>query len=134
MTKRWRNLRSVFEAPQVNTSGTASTSQPGLGQTTVATGITAHAGGGQASATQLTARINEVTTVATAADSVKLPVATPGETVTAINTTATAMQVFGTTPDTINGVATGTGVSVPAGKTADFVCATAGAWRMQLGA
>lgn len=132
--KRWSNLRSTFNAPSLNTSGGASTAPPGLGQTNAATGITARAGGGQVNATQLSARINEVTTVATAADSVKLPPATPGLMITVINTTAAAMQVFGTAPDTINGVATGTGVSVPAGKTADFACATAGAWRMQLGA
>lgn len=135
MTKRWSNLRSTFNAPQVNASGGAASAPAGIGQTTGADAVAARAGGGQANATQLNARINRVTTVATAADSVKLPVSAPGETVTVINAHATnALQVFGTSPDTINGIATGTGVSVPAGKTAEFFCVTAGAWHMQLGA
>lgn len=94
----------------------------------VATGITAHAGGGQGSATALTAAINSIDTVATAADSVALPAPTfVGQRVTVINTTATSMQVFGAGTDTINGVATATGVAQAAGKTADYIAITTGA-------
>lgn len=97
--------------------------------------LTAHAGGGQASALQLTAAINRVTTVASAADSVKLPLAVAGISITVINAAASnSMQVFGTSPDTINGVATGTGVALVAGKTATFFTTIAGAWHMQLSA
>ncbi len=92
------------------------------------TSITAFAGGGKASAYQLTAMLNRVTTVATAADSVKLPAAMPGLDVVLINAGANAMQVFGQGSDTINGVATGTGVSHGAGITAGYRCFTAGAW------
>ena len=93
------------------------------------TGLTAHAGGGQASATLLTAMQNQVTTVASAADSVKLPASAPGMEITVINSAAVnAMQLFGTGTDTINGVASGTGVSVAAGKQAQLSCYTAGAW------
>ncbi len=96
--------------------------------------LTAHAGGGQANALPLTALMNRVTTVASAADSVLLPPSVAGLTVTVTNASATAMQVFGTSPDTINGVATGTGVSLAAGKTANYCCYTAGAWHQLLSA
>jgi hypothetical protein len=103
----------------------------------VATGLTAHAGGGQTSALVLTAPVNVVSTVGTAADSVALPPAVAGMKVTVVNSAATnSMQVFGSGTDTINGIATGTGVAQAAGKTADYYCAvsssiqnaTAGAW------
>lgn len=95
---------------------------------TPVTGITAHAGGGQASATLLTANINDVGTVATAADSVKLPPPTiPGQIIVVANNGANAMQVFGSGTDTINGVATATGVSQPAGKHAFYVSEGVGA-------
>jgi len=93
----------------------------------VVTGITAHAGGGQGSATALTGAINSVDTVGTAADSVKLPAPTHvGQRVTVINTTATSMQVFGSGTDTINAVATATGVAQAAGKSADYIAITTG--------
>lgn len=47
--------------------------------------LTAHAGGGQASALQLAAEFNVVTTVATAADSVALPDGITGETIAVVN-------------------------------------------------
>lgn len=104
----------------------------------VATAITAHAGGGQASATLLSALVNSVDTVATAADSVKLPVPTKvGQVCIISNTTANATQVFGSGTDTINGVATATGVSLPAGKTGTYIALTIGTaarWRAQIGA
>ena len=96
--------------------------------------LTAHAGGGQANATALAGLMNRVTTVATAADSVALPASASGLGITVTNASATSMQVFGQSPDTINGVATGTGVSLAAGKTATYYCYTAGAWHQQLGA
>lgn len=115
------------------------------------TGITAAAGGGQTNATALTAQLNVVETVATAADSVKLPKIVPDAKgfklgplltpVVVVNADASdAMQVFGASPDTINDVATGTGVSVPAGKTAVFYPAKytqstdVGKWYMHLSA
>ena len=94
-----------------------------------ANALTAHAGGGQASALALTANVNRVTTVATAADSVKLIPATVGAVQIVFNKAASnALQVFGAGTDTINGVATGTGVSLTAGKGALYACAVAGAW------
>ena len=83
--------------------------------------ITAHAGGGQALATQLTTLLNRVTTVATAADSVKLPVAVGGiGGLTVANSTANACAVFPSTGDQINGAGANAVFSVPAGKTATF--------------
>lgn len=73
--------------------------------------VVAHAGGGQTDATLLTAQFNEVGTVTTAADSVKLPVIVPGMQVTVVNNGANAMQVFGSGTSTINDVASATGVS-----------------------
>lgn len=97
--------------------------------------ITAHAGGGQANAFKLTAFINRVTTVGTAADSVALPPSQPGMTITVINDAAVnSLQVFGTSPDTIDAVATGTGIALAAGHRGEFVCVTAGAWQSYGGA
>lgn len=87
------------------------------------TGITAKAGGGQSSATKLTAQVSWVDTVASGNDSVKLPPITnkPGTlgsvgTILFVgNNGANSMQVYGASPDKINGVATGTGVAVAAG-------------------
>lgn len=91
------------------------------------TAITAHAGGGQTAATQLNAGYNVVSTVVTAADSVKLPPSLPGLTVTVANTTAaTSMQVFGSGIDTISGIATATGVAQAGAKTATYIADSQG--------
>lgn len=97
----------------------------------VTTGITAHAGGGQTLATALGAGMNNVTTVATIADSVKLPASTAGDYVIVINSAANAMQVFGSGTDTINGVATATGISQAGKMIYVYYCAVAGNWLTQ---
>jgi hypothetical protein len=101
-----------------------------------AEGLTAHSGGGQALATAIPALLNRFTTVATAADSAVLPASQgiTGASITVINAGAASMQVYGSGTDTINGVAYGTGVALPAGKTASFFTTVAGAWHMQLSA
>ncbi len=91
-------------------------------------GIVAHAGGGKTSATQITAVLNNVITVATLADSIKLPASLAGLTVRISNNGANALQVFGSGTDTINSVATGTGVAQAAGSTIDYECITQGNW------
>lgn len=104
---------------------------------TVEVGITAHAGGGQADAYQLTATANRIATVATAADSVKLPLAEAGAKVYVRNAGANSAQVFGAGTDTINGVATATGVALAAGKNGAYICvksAPAGDWMLILSA
>jgi hypothetical protein len=101
--------------------------------------LTAHAGGTQAAALALSASVpvHIITVCATAADSVKLPTCVAGEIHIVWNFGAESAQVFGNGTSTINGVATATGVALPAGKGAIFYGRTAGAagaWLMILGA
>jgi hypothetical protein len=114
-------------------------------------GITATASGGQANAYLLQAQQSRVDTVASPNDSVALPkviavgdsACYPGNIGMIMfvrNNTGNSMQVFGVTPDTINAVATGTGVAVPANKSAIFWCdsytqsTNVGTWQMNLSA
>lgn len=90
--------------------------------------ITAHAGGGKASATQITAQTCRVSTVATAGDSVLLPASAAGLELVLINSAANPMQVYGSGSDTIDSVATGTGVSQMPGSMCIYSCISAGSW------
>ena len=96
--------------------------------------LTAHAGGTQAAALALSSTKNyhRISVCATAGDSVLLPAATVGQSHFVRNDGAASCQVFGTSPDTIDGVATATGIVVPAGSGAWFVCTTAGKWYTDL--
>jgi hypothetical protein len=103
------------------------------GGMSAADGLTAHAGGLQPSALALTAAINRVTTVATGGDSVALPAATGGQSISVINAGASALAVFSSnasTGDTINGTAGTTAYSLASGKTAEFISPAAGAWHV----
>jgi len=100
----------------------------------VSAAVTAAAGGAKADAVPLTAAINTVTVVATIADSVLLPPAVPGRVIFVNNTAANSMQVFGQGTDTINAVATATGVAQAGGVSALYICGVAGAWRRNLSA
>jgi hypothetical protein len=91
-------------------------------------GVRGHAGGGQGSGTLLTGNINRVTTVATAGDSVLLPPSAPGLDVIVINKGANPMQVFGSGTDTIDDIATATGVSQMANSFVLYACTFAGKW------
>lgn len=94
-----------------------------------ANAITAFAGGGQGSATQLAKGINRVTVVATAGDSVKLPAAVAGMHVVVINADAAdAMDCFPASGEIINALAANAAISVAANKTIAFFCAVAGQW------
>lgn len=109
----------------------------------VTTGITALAGGGQDGATQLNLGINRVDTVASGSDSVMLPPAVPGTTVTIYNNSANTLAVFGqganmggaAAGDTIAATnsntqqATGTGVTQASTSVMDYVCMVAGEWK-----
>jgi hypothetical protein len=92
------------------------------------TGITAFSTGGQTNAAQLAATINTVSTTSAANASVKLGLCVPGRQQTVANLGANSMQVFGTSPNTINGVATATGVAQAAGKVATYFCTGNGNW------
>jgi hypothetical protein len=82
--------------------------------------ITAHAGGGRASATALNAGFNNVTVVASAADSVVLPAAATGKWIVVRNSGANAMQVFAAGTDTVEGIAGATGISHATTKSAIY--------------
>lgn len=92
------------------------------------TGIVAHSGGGKTAAFPLSATLNRVSTAAAAADSVLLPPAGAGLRITIINDSANSIQVFGSGTDTINGVATGTGVLQVAGSQVIYTSTAAGAY------
>lgn len=97
-------------------------------------GIVAHAGGGRASATALGSAINQISTVATAADSVVLPPALAGNQMLVINNGAAAAQVFANGSDTIDGTAGATGISLAADGKAIFACYANGKWASFLSA
>lgn len=92
----------------------------------VDTGVTAYAGGGQTNAVLLTGKWNNVTTVATAGDSVKLTPSVVGISQVVTNSGANPMQVFGSGTDTINGIATATGVLQAVGTSVEYRCDVAG--------
>lgn len=85
-------------------------------------GITATPGGGKSGARPITSANNTVATVGTAADSILLPDSYPGRVIRIANRGANSMQVFGKNSDTINGVATGTGVAQAAGIESIYFC------------
>jgi hypothetical protein len=90
--------------------------------------IVAFAGGGQTSATQITGQTAEVTTAANPGDSVKLPPSAPGLEILLINHGANAVQVYGFGTDTIDGVATATGVSQMTFSLVIYSCPVLGQW------
>ena len=94
----------------------------------VSPAVTAYVSGGQTLATALTSTFNNITTAAAGAASVKLPASAVGLEVIVSNQGANAVQIFGVSPDTINGVATGTGISIPVGAIFVFTCAVVGNW------
>lgn len=84
--------------------------------------ITAQADGTKANATQITGVKCYVGTSAGAADSVILPPGYPGLEITIFNGGASSIQVFGNGVDTINGIATDTGVTQNNGVSAIYTC------------
>lgn len=100
--------------------------------------VTAHAGGTQAAAFALsaTASFHDVTVVGTAADSVKLPLATGSGNIHWVKNSAAvnSLQLYGAGTDTIDGVATATGVAIAAGKARLLIDDGAGTWESLLGA
>jgi hypothetical protein len=90
--------------------------------------IVAKASGTQTNAYQLSRQINRIATCATAGDSVKLPPAQSGLAITIINHGATSAQVYGSPGDTINDVASATGVPQMANSVCTYHCLTEGSW------
>lgn len=95
------------------------------------TTISAFAGGGQASATALTGQYNNVTTVATNFDSVKLLTAVAGQVQTVRNSGAAILSVFPNTSDTINGMAVNLSIDIPVGGEVTFRAIDATDWRTE---
>ena len=120
------NSGGTSQTTTLVTTGNATVQGYSLAST--ADNITAFAGGGQAKATQLAKQFNRLTTVATAGDSVKLPVSIAGMAISVHNDGAKSAQVFGASPDTINNLPTATGVTLATTVTATYRCYTAGAW------
>jgi hypothetical protein len=92
-------------------------------------GITAFAGGGQASATALTAEVNFVTTVASTADSVKLPAAVLGKHVVIFNDGANSMNIFPVTGGQIDSLGANNAYSLAAGSSREFWGKSGTDWR-----
>lgn len=98
-------------------------------------GIVAHAGGGKANATQLDPKfdVHRVVTCATANDSLLMPPAEPGRAILVIQDGAAAARLFGKGTDTIDAVATATGVVLTNANRCWYYCAVAGAWQSLMG-
>lgn len=98
---------------------------------TVVTGITAFAGGGQASATQLDGlnSVQEVTIIASGGDSVKLPTPAAGARVFVFNRAGGSyLTVFPSSGHTIDQLAANTGTDLDLGRSVLFVGKSATAW------
>lgn len=90
--------------------------------------ITATAGGGQATARLLTSQTSRIVTVATAGDSVRLPVSAPGLELLIVNSGANGVQVFGFGTDLVDGLPSSMGVSQMPSSMVIYSCTTAGQW------
>ncbi len=99
-------------------------------------GLTALAGGAQPTTAALRFGMNVVSTVTSGNDSVALPPATGSGGVVIVKNAAAAnsLQVFGLTPDTINDIATGTGVAQAHGIIGMYIDVEAGKWSRLAGA
>lgn len=93
-------------------------------------GITATAGGGRTNAYPIKSQFARVTTVATAGDSVQLPIAYEGVDILIVNSGANSLQVFANVnaSDTIDDIAAATGVSQIANSAVIYACAIDGKW------
>lgn len=103
--------------------------QDGLVKSSAEGAITAYAGGGQVNATALTKKVNQIGTVASAGDSVKLPSAVSGFSleITIINTGSNACDVFPSSGDSI-GAGIDTAVSLAAGSNITYISYNATNW------
>lgn len=99
-----------------------------LGGESKTTGITAFAGGGQASAVVLTNAINIIATCATGGDSVMLPVAEQGDEVTIDNQGAASCNVFPQVGGAIRGAAANAALALANAKTGFYKSLGSGNW------
>lgn len=127
LLKQWLQSALADVVGFVSPSGTANILPAG----TVDTGITASASSDQAGATQLNYRISEITVVATAGDSVKLPQAdVVGMTMLVVNNDAAeSADVFPFLGDSINQLAVNLALAVANNVATYFICVAPGRWR-----
>lgn len=102
-------------------------------QTISSTDALTATGSTQGTALAIKTMQNRFTTVAASTGCV-LPAAVAGMNIVIINAGANSLQVYGNGSDTINGTAGATGVSLAAGKTAEYFTTVAGAWHQLLSA
>lgn len=95
-----------------------------------ANNITAHAGGGQGSATDLGAKeVNFVTTVASSGDSVRLPSGVIGQKLVIFNLGANAMDIFPASGGQINALGTNNAYSLASGSSIEVYAQSSTQWR-----
>lgn len=127
-------IYSCYTAGDWYTEGLATGWAPGGLQTlSFNSAVVAFPTGGQVASqgsapAALTGMVNNVITVATAGDGVVLPAATVGVSILARNAGVASMQVFGAGTDTINSVATATGVPQDPNTSVTYDCFVAGNW------
>lgn len=143
----WADIKTYYNAAAVaitggSISGTSISGSTGSFTTLTASGtlsfptvenaITCHSGGGQGSATALnaSATFHRVTTVAASGDSCVLPAAVAGaiHCIRNDSSSGNALQLFGVSPDTINAIATGTGIGISNGVGVCLMSTVSGAW------
>lgn len=130
-------IRQVGGVLQISYNGGAysdlalTTDIPESSVSTGLTGVTAYAGGGQASATALTADVNFVTTCATHGDSVKLPTASLGKVVTVRNDGAKSVAIFPQTGGSIASCGTNAARYLPKGCSLTFYGQSSTAWKTE---
>lgn len=106
----------------------ASSDTPAEEIESITAAITAHAGGGQGSAVQLTTTVNNITVSATAGDSVLLPEAVAGLRVVVQNYGAASAAVFPATGETIDGGSANASINLPSGARIEFIATTTSNW------
>jgi hypothetical protein len=126
MVKQYWNPTTTINGAQTFSNLTLT----GLLSESATDGITASTTQTQAAATLMTTELNRITVCATNGNGVALPVATPGLTIVVINRTTKWITVYGnnTAADTIDDVATGTGVQQMSNSTCIYSCTIANKW------
>jgi hypothetical protein len=95
----------------------------------VSPALTAHAGGTKAAALALTEEINVITTCATALDSVLLPDATVGISLTIVNLGVATCAVYAAGTNTIDDIATANPAIIQPEQVVVFHCYTTAKWQ-----
>lgn len=96
--------------------------------------ITAHSGGGQANAYQLTKLVNNISVCAAPNDSVKVPASGAGAFFFISNATANTVHIYPQSGGTIDALGANNPYSLATGKKAAFATVGGNAWASLLGA